>query len=386
MFIRSLPAARWLATLCLSGAVLCATAASSPDAGQFLAILQKQAASEAYDQFAVTGLYPDEHGRQFAAAILAKLGEQAAYRDDMQAWLAANPAFTQEELVSNWLRRYQQIRQASFEFLDDTDVALLFRLPVMNALYGSSRSACETRSQKDTYALVHRTRQALIDEHKERLAGALAAAYVRELARLKRPVPGDRPVEQVQTVRIMEAFKKLVASLPAADAAIVSNEYAHDKRAPHTPQEECANVWVASHAILDATSGDAGLLRKSVTNASYSTAFSQQALVRAPKHPLPEFTPGKAFVYLPVLLAKRKVSGIVNVKVSVDETGTVSGIATAWHSLAPAYVTSANGETFPSIDVLMPVLEKYYREGQFAPRMVDGKAVPFSFSHEYNWQ
>lgn len=385
MSTRRFLATRLPATLLLCGAALCASAAPAPGADQFLQILQKQAASETYDQFAVTGLYPDEHGRQFAAAILTRLGEQPAYRDDMQAWLVANPAFTQEELVSNWLRRYQQIRQASFEFLDDRDVSLLFRLPVMYALYGSERSACATRSQKETYALVHRTRQALIDEHKERLAGAIAAAYVRELARLKRPVAGDRPVEQVQTMRVMAAFKKLVATLPATDGVILSNEYSHDKRAPRTPQEECDNVWVTSHAILDATFSEASLLRKSVTNASYSTAFSQQAPVRASKHPLPEFTPGESFVSMPVLLNKRKVIGAVSVKISVDHTGTVSQIAPAWNSLAPSYVTSANGETFASIDVLMPVLEKYYRDGRFAPRIVDGKAVPFSFSHEFNW-
>ncbi|MDQ1829395.1 hypothetical protein [Massilia scottii] len=130
--------------------------------------MQKQVASDEKDQFAVTGLTTDEHGRQFAAAILTRLGEQKACRDELQEWLIANAATTQEELVSNWWRHSQKIRLASFEFLEDRDVSIL---------------------------------------------------------RIQNPRPGDRPVEQVQTMRVMAAFKKLGKSLPAADAAILDNEY-----------------------------------------------------------------------------------------------------------------------------------------------------------------
>ncbi|RSZ60703.1 hypothetical protein HF313_18615 [Massilia atriviolacea] len=382
----STPVARLLATVLLSGAALTAGAAPTPDAEQFLQILHRQATSDSYDQFAVTGLYADEHGRQFASAILSRLGEQKAYRDDLQAWLAANPAVTQEELVSNWLRRYQQIRLASFDFLDKQDVAILFRLPRLNPLYGTARSACETRSQKETYEVVHRTRHALLDEHKDRLADAIAAAYLRELARIRHPAPGDRPPGQVETMRVMAAFKNLVKALPADDAAILSNEFAHDKRMPRTPQQECNNVWAASHAILDATVADASLLRKSVTHSAYSSAFAQQAPLRVPALTRQDFTPGKASIYLPLLLQKRKVSGVVNVNVSVDEAGKVSAVTTNWNSLAPSFVESANGETFASMELMLPVFDNYYRDGKFAPKLVDGKATAFSFSHEIEWK
>lgn len=386
MTIRCLLAARWCAAVLLSGTALCAGAAATPGADQFLQILQKQAAGDAYDQFAVTGLYADEQGGQFASAILARLGAQQAYKDDLQEWLAGNPAATQEDLVSNWLQRYQQIRLASFEFLDDKDVALLFRLPRMNALYGTTRAGCATRSEKDSYGVVHRTRRSLIEEHKDRLAGAIAAAYVRELARMRTPVPGDRPLAQVQRKRVAAAFKRLAAALPAAEAAILDNEYAYDKRLPDTPQQECANLWVASHAIVDATVGDADLLRNSVTQAEYASAFAQQAPLRGAQRDRPDFTPGEAFIYLPVLLEKRHVKGVVSVKVSVDASGKLSSVAGEWHSLSPAYVTSANGETFASMDLMLPVFEAYFREGKFVPTLVKGKALPLSFSYEIEWE
>jgi hypothetical protein len=389
---RRLPAARLLASILLSAAACTSYAAPTPSVAQFLPLLHQQAASESYDQFAVTGLYADEHGRRFGAAILASLAAQPAYRAALQAWLGANPALTQEELVSNWLRRYQQIRLASFDLLEDQDVSILFRLPRLNALYGTPRAGCETRSQKDTYALVHRARQALIEEHKERLAQAIAAAWVRELERGRWPPAGERApqpqpqLEQAKAMRVAAAFKGLLSTLPAADGAILSNEYAHDKRPPRSPQQECDNVWVASHAIVDASVGDAGLLRQSLAQAAYADAFAQQAPRRATLPARPDFTPGKAIVALPALLEKRKVTGVVSVKVTVDEGGKVAEVATEWHSLAPAYVNSASGDTFASMDVLLPVLEKYYRDGKFTPKVVDGKALPFSFSQEVEWK
>ncbi|MDM5181118.1 hypothetical protein PO883_28445 [Massilia sp. DJPM01] len=379
-------AARALAAIFLSTAALASSAATTPTTGQFLQILQKQIASDDKDQFAVTGLNADEHGRQFAAAILTKLSEQKAYRDELQEWLIANAATTQEELVSNWWRHYQKIRLDSFEFLDDRDVSILFRMPGMHPLYGSARQGCQTRSPDETLALVPRTRHSLIDEHKDRLAGVIAAAYVRELARIQHPSPGDRPVGQVQTMRVMAAFKRLGTSLPAADAAILDKEYSYGKRAPGTPQEECDHAWLATHAILDASVSDASLLRQSVTHAEYSAAFGRLAPGRVPLRARPGFTPGKAFVSLPELLERRNVKGAVSVKVSVDEAGNVSGVAAAWNSLMPTHVTSANGETFASMDLLLPVFDKYYRDGKFAPHLVNGNPVPFSFSQEVDWK
>ncbi|ATQ76999.1 hypothetical protein CR152_22650 [Massilia violaceinigra] len=379
-------AARALAAIFLSTAALASSAAATPAVGQFLQILQKQVASDEKDQFAVTGLSTDEHGQQFAAAILTRLGEQKAYRDALQEWLIANAATTQEDLVSNWWRHSQKIRLASFEFLDDRDVSILFRLPRMNVLYGSSREGCQTRSANDTVALLQRTRHSLIDEHKDRLAGVIAAAYVRELARIQNPRPGDRPVEQVQTMRVMAAFKKLGKSLPAADAAILDNEYSYGRRAPGTLQEECDHTWLTTHAILDANVSDASLLRKSVTHAQYSTAFDRLAPARAPLPARPGFTPGKAFVSLPELMVRRDVKGAISVKVSVDEAGNVSGVGAAWNSLIPTHVTSANGETFASLDLLLPVFDKYYRDGKFTPHLVNGNPAPFSFSQEVDWK
>ena len=386
MINKRFSAARVLAAIFLSTTALASSAATTPGTEQFLQILQKQIASDEKDQFAVTGLATDEHGRQFAAAILSKLGEQKAYRDDMQEWLSANAASTQEELVSNWWRHYQKIKQVSFEFLDDQDVSILFRMPRMHALYGTSRQGCQTRSTDDTLALVERTRHSLIDEHKDRLASVIAAAYVRELARIQHPRPGDRPVDQVQTMRVMAAFKKLVKSLPAADAAVLDNEYSHEPRAPGTPQEQCDHVWLTTHAIVDADGGEARLLRNSMTHAEYSVAFDRLAPTRVPLRAAPGFTPGRAFVALPELLSRRDVKGAVTVKVSVDTAGNVSGVEAMSNNLTPAHVTSANGETFTSVDLVLQVFDKYYRDGKFAPNLVNGNPAPFSFSQAVGWK
>ncbi|NHZ81371.1 hypothetical protein F2P44_19120 [Massilia sp. CCM 8695] len=376
--------ARLLASFFLSMTALAASAAATPDTGQFLQILEKQVGSDGNDQSSVTGLIADAHGQQFASAILARLAEQKAYRDDMQAWLSANAEPTQEDLVRSWLKHYHRTMFYSHEVMDDQDMSVLFRMGTMNPVYGTPRQGCQTRSEAETHALLDDRRHALIEEHKDRLARVIAAAYVRGLANSNAPSEDDKSASKIRSSRVMAAFQRLSASLPAADAAILANHYAYKGRLATSMQEACDNAWVISHAIVDAKVSDAVLLRNSVTQSAYAGQFESREPVTLQR--VSGFTSGKAMVTVPTLLTMRQVVGTVSLTVTVDQAGKVSEVAVTRSNLVPERVTSANGESFEAAGLFQAALAKYYRAGQFAPRLVDGAAAPFSFSQEFNFK
>ncbi|NHZ33632.1 hypothetical protein [Massilia rubra] len=199
--------------------------------------------------------------------------------------------------------------------------------------------------------------------------------------------PADHPVAVGYLERAHAAFQKMKQGLPAADAAIVENVFSDGKPLPErTEQVICDSVWTTSHAIVDATVEDARWLRMAVTHFEYTRAFQGVAASRVSRPTPPGFTPGKAFVHRPLLLARRKVSGAMGVTILVDSTGKVSDVKIAWNSLRPGYVTSANGDSFTAVDLVLPVLSAYFSDGRFEPRLVDGVPAPFSVSQEIEWK
>lgn len=175
--------ARLLAALVLFSATLGACAAPAPTTGQFLQILQIHAASDHEAAHAVTGLGGAQHHRDLAVAILAALGEQKAYRNDMRAWLAAQPAGTQEQLTSRWIKRLRAIMLPAIAFTDGQTISWLYRLMPENILADTPRADLRTLSPDQASALKDSLAKALIDKHKVAIANGMAQAYARELNR-----------------------------------------------------------------------------------------------------------------------------------------------------------------------------------------------------------
>lgn len=380
MTIRLRPA-RLLAALALSTAAVGACAAPAPSTGQFLQFLQTRAASDQQAAYAVTGLSNGEHFRDLAVAILAALGEQQAYRDDMRAWLAAQPIGTQEQLATQWIERYRRIMWPAFAFVDDQTISRLYRLIMSNALADTPRADCRTRTADEARTLNDSLAKALIDEHKVAIGNAMALAYARELQRLALEKGAAQPFKAEGVMRAIPVWKKLTGTLPAADAAVVERIVFGDGEDMSSQQATCDERWVLHRAVLGASYDGAALLRQSIIEREYYFGFQPLNLsLEGP--PTPGFTAGRTVVALPAPLTRRLLKGRVKVNIDVDKAGKVLAVTARSHTLTPDVITGANGEPVASVDLFMQAVEAWYRGGRFAPRLVDGMPVAFSVTQD----
>ncbi|MFZ6760713.1 hypothetical protein ACO0K9_26190 [Undibacterium sp. Ji50W] len=372
-----------------SGLAMHASAITQPSAEQLQAYLHKQVDTE--NSYFIVPILPNEISNSLAHTMLDSLWKEAAYRDNMRAWLAKNQASVMEDLLSDWHRHYHKAFTESLDLLDDDTIKLLWRLNRSNAMYAMDRQQCSTRTEAQVADTVRLEAEKLIAAQAGKLAVALPNALTREFARQNNPRPGEKPDSNFIAKVAMKTLPALAKEWPEEDKKRIEGRFSYGYN-PSTPQELCESIWVTSRAIYDghveksAAMLSATMLRLSVTKSVYQKALAQADAPGGAMQPAVQgFTPGKAFIYYPRIFDNKNLNGSTTYKIAFDEKGIVTKVTQVAGSVKPQSLTSIDGTVFPTETMLLRIVENYFRNGSFAPTLVDGKPVPNAISLGFTW-
>lgn len=329
--------------------------------------------------------------RKLAHAMLDGLWAEAAYRDNMAAWLSTNHANVVEDLLFAWQKNYHRAFVSSVEFLDPEVLSILFRLGRANAIYSMDRQNCQVQSEEQITGFVNSAKDKLIKDHIQQLSTALPKAMTREFARQNKPKAGDRPIPEFMAEVARTSLFAIAKTWPPEDEKRIVDHFSYGKK-KKSLQDYCEAAWVVSHAIHDAKVEDparqtsASLLRQSITQTALDEMFARIDAPLSQSRPTSHgFKPGKSAINYPVILSNNRAVGDTEFTIDIDETGKAGAITLTRSTIQPALLLSMDGSSVTAAAVLAPVVDAYYRAGMFPPREVEGKPVPYTVKVHFAW-
>jgi len=326
-------------------------------------------------------------------ALLDALWAEPTYRSHLHAWLDAHAAAagSSDELLSAWERHYHEAFARSFEFQADVRTQVLWlaegEVGIARQL---PREFCQSRSPEEIRRLRSESARQVIAKMGDTIVKAVTTALVKEFDREEGKGPPRRDDGEVMAKVSLWTLHATMDTLSAADSKRLYDQFSY--QAPQVgPQEQCEREWVASDALLMSQLKDlekgisSGLLRQSVTQASYSERFRRldgEGIALGVRG----FEPGKAMFHRPVIMVRNGAVGGTRVRLRIDEAGRYLGASIDESTLAPARLTAADGSQVAATEPLLAALDAYFREGRFAPHVVDGGARAYDWDVQFDWR
>jgi hypothetical protein len=355
--------------------------------------------SQVDDEFNSAVVFPFPGGdgtRRMSHALLDGLAKRDAYRTRLKDWLKEAHADTAEELLAQWKIRYHRAFIDSFDlFPHQETLDLLWTLKPPNPIYAINRDDCRSRSPEQIAQAIDSASARILAEKGDLIVSDVTEAVDREFQRETSPRPGDRPVPAVMAALAMSSFRAMVAGMPKEDGDRVYRSFSYNPNvAKPSPEEACETAWVVSHTVLEWAEEDPGkhvsarLMRRSMTSSGYATIFSSADVPNAigrSKPAIPEFTPGKAFIYYPELIWKNRASGTARFEIEVDEKGEATNTTVLSSAIIPEQVTSVDGSTLASSELMRRVVDAYVKSGTFVVKSTDGHPARYSVPFSVKW-